>query len=299
MEIRKREGFLGERHVILPTHTYKEVVTSLPVKTTYITKIGFFPKAKYHYAERALGSEENILLICLDGNGTIEIDNSLSIHLNSGEAFCIPAKKNHRYFADKKNPWSIMWFHFHTECGELYNLETLQKVHIDSIERLVRIQNNFAELLDLSEKETSFSNLLCSSNYILLILTDVYLTREEPIDKQNKLLQQCIDYIHQNYDKNISLDELANIVEISPSHLSAIFKKYTQKSPIDYLIQHRIEMACMYLKLTELKLYEIAHKVGYQDSFYFSRLFKKNTGNSPKKYKDQMKKVGMNNLIKK
>lgn len=292
MDIRKREGFSGERHIIvLPTSRYQTIVSSLPMEKTYVTKIGFFPNAKYHYAERTLGSEENILLICLDGAGTIELNNQESYRIKENEAFCIPKSTPHRYFADELAPWTVMWIHFYTESVELFELNNRKVTPISGNEKLQRIQHNFSELMDLAVQEISFPSLLCSANYLLLILTDIFLAKEEVIDKQNILLQKCIDYMTQNYHQELSLADLARVSKVSPSYLSAIFKKYTEKSPIEYLIHIRVEKACMYLKMTDLKLYEISEKVGYQDSFYFSRLFKKHTKKSPKKYREEMKKV--------
>ncbi|MGM0125303.1 hypothetical protein IGI37_002701 [Enterococcus sp. AZ194] len=292
MDIRKREGFSGERHIIvLPTSRYQTIIANLPIKETYVTKIGFFPNAKYHYAERSLGAQENILLICLDGAGTVELNNEESYRIKENEALCIPRNTPHRYFADKLAPWTVMWIHFYTPNTKLFTQDEVKIIPVFGADRMRRIQHNFSELLELADQEVSLPNLLSSANYLLLILTDVFLAKEEVIDKQNILLQKCVDYMNQNYQQELSLADLARVSNVSPSYLSAIFKKYTEKSPIDFLIHIRIEKACMYLKMTDLKLYQISDKVGYQDSFYFSRLFKKNTGKSPKKYREEMNNI--------
>nr|WP_245249313.1 AraC family transcriptional regulator [Vagococcus allomyrinae] len=100
-------------------------------------------------------------------------------------------------------------------------------------------------------------------------------------------MTKSIRYLNEHLSESISLVELATYLNISQSYLSSIYNKYLNTSPIDYLIQIRIEQACRYLKMTDLKIYEIAKKVGYQDPYYFSRIFKKITGFTPKNYRQQ------------
>ena len=105
-------------------------------------------------------------------------------------------------------------------------------------------------------------------------------------DKQNKIIANCIEYMNNHADQNLTLDELAKYAGISISYLNKLFKLYTNKSPIEYFISIKITQACNYIKLTDLKFYEIAERLGYHDQFYFSKLFKRVTGKSPKKYKE-------------
>ncbi|MGX7155721.1 helix-turn-helix domain-containing protein, partial [Enterococcus rivorum] len=107
-------------------------------------------------------------------------------------------------------------------------------------------------------------------------------------NQQNTYLTKSIRFMNENISKDLTLFELSKHLNISQSYVSAIFKKYLNKSPIDYFIEIRIEQACKYLKMTDLKIYEIAKKVGYQDPYYFSRIFKKLTSYSPKEYRNQI-----------
>ncbi|WP_407267886.1 AraC family transcriptional regulator [Radiobacillus sp. PE A8.2] len=95
-----------------------------------------------------------------------------------------------------------------------------------------------------------------------------------------------IDYMVNHFRKELSLEELSAIAGISKSHYSRLFKKYTGYSPIEYLTQLRIGRAKELITLSDYKLKEIAHAVGYKDEFYFSRMFKKNVGISPSEYSD-------------
>jgi len=96
------------------------------------------------------------------------------------------------------------------------------------------------------------------------------------------------EYIKRNYmDENISLNSVCKHLLISTSYFSMIFKNYTGETFIEYLTGVRIEKAMELLKTSNLKTYEIAHRVGYSDPHYFSLIFKKAAGQTPTEYRDK------------
>ncbi|MGV7115171.1 ABC transporter substrate-binding protein [Paenibacillus kyungheensis] len=102
------------------------------------------------------------------------------------------------------------------------------------------------------------------------------------------LVSQAIRYIHEHYEMPLTIDSLATILECSPRHLARLFRNSDiGQSPSDYLIQFRMQKASELLIQTELTLQDIAINVGYQDGYYFSRMFKKYMGLSPIRYRQQ------------
>ena len=102
------------------------------------------------------------------------------------------------------------------------------------------------------------------------------------------IVQSLIDYISYYYMNDISLDYLSTIMHISPTYISKIFKEETGISPIQYLIQVRLEKAKDLLTSSSLSVKEIASAVGYGDAYYFSKLFKKHYDLSPTSYRNQL-----------
>jgi AraC-like DNA-binding protein len=90
-----------------------------------------------------------------------------------------------------------------------------------------------------------------------------------------------------NIGKRLSAEELAKPFSYSASHYTAIFKKKTGMSPIDYFIKMKMHYACQLLSQSKLKIKQIAEKVGYDDPYYFSRLFKQVMNESPKDYRNR------------
>lgn len=107
-------------------------------------------------------------------------------------------------------------------------------------------------------------------------------------DKQNNyIVAKAMEFIRENYDKSIQLQQIAEYIPVNSSYLSRLFRKETGETLTDAVNKQRIEKAKELLQSTELKTYEIAAKVGIEDPAYFSQIFKKYTGTSPKKFKIQ------------
>lgn len=101
----------------------------------------------------------------------------------------------------------------------------------------------------------------------------------------NRYVQSAIEYIEKNYsDTNFSVGKLAESLSVSEGHISRLFKSETDNSINNYLTKYRIKKAMDYLKDINIKVYEVAEKVGYQDIAYFSNTFKKLTGKNPSDY---------------
>ena len=93
-------------------------------------------------------------------------------------------------------------------------------------------------------------------------------------------------YIQKNYaDKDISLHSVARAVNISPNHFSTVFSQETGETFISYMTRVRLEQAKALLKTTQMRTSDVGYEVGYNDTHYFSYVFKKHTGMTPKEYR--------------
>lgn len=104
-------------------------------------------------------------------------------------------------------------------------------------------------------------------------------------NKKNSLIYDCQCYIDQHYKEYITVAGIAESIGTSPSYLSRIFKETTGHTIIYTINQKKIEQAKEYLLHTDMKIYEIADALGFENVTYFSHFFKKHTGISPKDFK--------------
>jgi two-component system response regulator YesN len=108
--------------------------------------------------------------------------------------------------------------------------------------------------------------------------------------RYQSVILKAKDYIERNYkDQDISLHTVASHVGISPNHLSTVFAQETGENFIEYLTRIRIERAKNLLAATTMKSADIAYETGFNDPHYFSFIFKKNTGLSPREYRSGKK----------
>ncbi len=107
-------------------------------------------------------------------------------------------------------------------------------------------------------------------------------------NRNEKLLSKVKDYVDRNYSENITLTSISKDFGISSGYLSVLFNDHIGQNFIDYLTNLRIQSAKNLLKSTDLKIYEIADRVGYRDAYYFSTAFKKIVGINPTDYRDKL-----------
>ena len=92
--------------------------------------------------------------------------------------------------------------------------------------------------------------------------------------------------VEENFCENISIQNLADELFLTPNHLYMLFKKETGETFNQYLTRYRMEKAKEYLSEPKYKLYQITEMVGYSDSDYFTKLFKKHTNYTPSRYRE-------------
>jgi YesN/AraC family two-component response regulator len=107
---------------------------------------------------------------------------------------------------------------------------------------------------------------------------------EEDISK--KYVEAAIIYINNNYCKNITINNIANYVNITRAYLYRLFKKYLDSSPQEFLINFRMERASELLKTSNFTIGDIARSVGYRDALLFSKIFKKINGVTPTEFRN-------------
>jgi AraC family transcriptional regulator len=95
-------------------------------------------------------------------------------------------------------------------------------------------------------------------------------------------LQEAINYIHTYLDRNLSLVEVAEVINISPTYFASLFKRATGTSPHQYVIQQRVERAKLMLSKTDLAIADIALQVGFSSQSHLTQQFKRLTGVTPK-----------------
>lgn len=294
--IKKKEGFDGQRAIIMPRKIISLQCMNNPViAEAYITDIGYYPKAKYHYRKRTHGIDQNILIYCVEGRGRAQINND-HYQVNAGDFLIVPASLPHHYEADEDQAWTIYWLHFKGKmsdsiCESISRRYNSFKGSVNYSQKRI---NLFDEIYTNLERGYSNDNItyanMCLWNFMASFLFDNkfnYIVKEQSAD----ITTTAIDFMQQNLDETLTLADISKKVNLSVSHFAAIFHRKTGFAPIEYFNHLKIQKACQYLQFTEDRVNEISSHLGIEDPYYFSRLFKKLMGVSPNEYRKRIQDV--------
>jgi AraC-like DNA-binding protein len=295
---KRRDGFIGEKLFSIPQKILKEAKERDPeLFPIYITYIGYFPKASHHYRERRKGCEDNILIYCLQGKGHYILENKrYEVHPN--QFIIIPATDKYiRYWADKDDPWTIYWVHYTGDNINSFNKSlnlslTRGPVQIPFNDTALEIWQNICQTLEMGY---SIDNL-CSASFCLYHLIAIFLFpqrhNQNETEDNTDIITNTIKNMRENLSKKLTVEDMAFKNELSVSHFSKIFAKKTGMPPMDYFIHLKMQKACQLLYSNTDKIKTIAMALGYDDPYYFSRLFKKYISTSPEQYRITAKNTG-------
>ncbi|WP_211746916.1 AraC family transcriptional regulator [Paenibacillus sp. Marseille-Q4541] len=145
-------------------------------------------------------------------------------------------------------------------------------------------------VLELDRQPVGHKNTMMNLLFLQLFARIARLREEVEMMREPSAegyVKRCILYMHQNYDRNIQIKDLAEAVRLHPGYLQRIFKTNTSQTLTEYLTGIRMEKAKMLLQQTAIPIHELCDYVGVSSSQYFHTLFKKHTGLTPSTYREQ------------
>jgi len=235
----------------------------------------------------------------LSGKG-IFVFNGITYHLSGGQGFLICPDMLSFYQADMDEPWEYCWVGFHGRYAKSY----LKEINLDASNPI------FTCTLENSPEKAIFKmieaqNRPVGRDFILTgllyqFLAELVRTVDYPhynSENQNTkqiYVQKAIDYIRKNYSRKITIEQIADFIGIDRKYMSALFQEILHTSPQEFLLNFRMDKACVLLCQNLLSIQDIAHSVGYEDPLLFSKMFKKRKGLSPTQYRNRLS--GKNNM---
>ena len=231
----------------------------------------------------------------ISGTGTLMADNAKgetqTYSIKSGQGFLIFPGQITTYYADANLPWEYVWIEFDglrvKEALDLTELSVNTPVyHPHSKDLREQLINEMLYIVHHA-KESPFHLI----GHLYLFLD--YLTQSA---KSTKLVQcskmsdyyikEAINYIEQNFQNNITIEDIAAVCGINRSYFGKIFRNSIGRSPQEFLMNYRMVKATELLKLTSLSIAEIGSAVGYENQLHFSRAFKTIYGISPREWRN-------------
>lgn len=236
------------------------------------------------------GVRDHFLLhYILSGSGSYKIGTRTFV-LRAGQAFLAYPDTPIYYCADQNDPWEYYWVGFSGPAASLLIAQTpFDREHpvitLESGENLRR------GLLDIYKaRGGDYPSAVRMAGYLqaaLAVLMQGNIQRTE--ENLSDYARRGASFIHQNYSASIGVEDTARQVGVSRSHLYRAFQTEFGCSPSEYLTRYRIQRAKQLLSHSDLSINVVAASVGYEDSLYFSRVFSRETGQSPTAYRNKKK----------
>ncbi len=287
--IKKKDGFLGERAVILPPMIIEMEENDPLVSSLYITDIGHYPMAEHHHRVRQEAIDQYVLIYCVDGSGWYVLKGQ-RYEVKRNQYFILPAGTPHEYGATEGERWTIYWVHFRGEHASVYaeGAQKPQEVKAAMNSNISNRNNIFEEILSTLHFGDGIEDLRYASSLLHYYLASLrYLRQYRSTVRYDGVVNAAIHYMKENVERHLTLQDVLDYVGYSSTRFSALFKKETGSSPLAYFNRLKIEYACQMLKTTDMHINQICYKVGIEDSLYFSRMFSKAMGMSPSEYRER------------
>lgn len=288
---------MGERSIVLPQVAIEMQMADPLVSSLYITDIGYYPHAAHHFRERKQPIMQSVLIYCVRGKGHYRIgDNHQTFDVEAQQYVILPAGKSHVYWSDDADPWTIYWIHFGGPHATFYSQGASVPLDVKAglTSRITDRNNIFEEIFFTVNDGYNLENMRYASCLLHYYLGSMRFIRQfrkaAPRNEKfapDMLVDVAIRYMHENIEQHMQLEDLAQFMGYSMSYFSSVFKKATGESPLHYFNRQKMQLACHLLDTTTMQVNQICHKVGIDDCYYFSRLFKAHIGMSPKNYREK------------
>jgi AraC-like DNA-binding protein len=282
---RRPEGFPGQRLVIIPPAIVANAARQVLTRDLCVTHIGHFSAAGGHFVERPHGTSQHILIACLAGAGACVLDGQ-EWRMEPGDTLFLPPREHHRYQADERSPWTIFWVHFRglRAADYLASLGVSRRspvltvadpaVLLEAFEDTFRhVTHGFGEAA-LTGLSTAFARLLG------LAKVHQRAAGSRSRRAESRLLK-VLALMRDDLARPWTLRELAREAHLSVPHFSDLCRRQCGMPAISLLTRLRLQRAMDLLQHGRHNVAEAASAVGYDDPFYFSRLFKKHMGMPP------------------
>ncbi|BBI31196.1 hypothetical protein KCTCHS21_05950 [Cohnella abietis] len=188
---------------------------------------------------------------------------------------------------------------YKAECASPEEQESFHIPYEFTPYAMLPLQEKCQAMYRLWQQSTPMDKLQAQSAFLPFVFEVMRQIRTSATENGRlNVVTEAIHYIHEHYRKAITAEELAGIYSCSASYLSRLFKSQIGVGPIEYLIHVRIHKAKQFLLRSEARVQEIASSVGYEDVYYFSRLFKKHTGCSPLQFREDSRQTVHNNPLR-
>ncbi len=219
----------------------------------------------------------------LSGTGTVRVGGK-EYTASEGDCYILRKGTDHKYWCGDRNPWTKVFFNVGGELVErlldVYGLTGRVVLHGCKVKEL------FMEFYKLTRQNMPVEEITraCGLKLHEILQTAYADTRDVPeLSPEAAALKRFLD---ERVEQKVTIEEMAASIYRSKDYAIKLFKQEFGQTPYTYFIRKKMDVAKSFLKSTTMSVKQIAFQLGYDDQHYFSNIFKKETGMSPRQYRE-------------
>jgi len=241
-------------------------------------------------------------VVCLEGEIIIHTDNQ-TYYLSAGQAIFIPEKVSHSASVNKKVNNQLLFScidgntldSLSTSANSIFLKKLIQSVSLSKLNGS-EMQNISKEILKILTDDSPFQACIKENLFLRLLLTHIGGDTElkKNIDAPAaERINHAKTWMEEHYAEEVTLEKVAQQVNMSRSHFARQFRQYTGFSVIDYLLKIRCDAVAAQLVKSNTDISEIAFSVGFSNLSHFYRHFKKRYGSTPRAFRQMIRNQGI------
>lgn len=264
-----------------------------PIVTENVKKLPFYLIGvgcdwEQEEIDRPFGYPTHQWIHCVEGSGKVTIAGEEQL-VEAGQGMLLFPGISHSYQAETER-WIVHWLTFDgVQVDNILKSIGLEDSGIYWCSNSDLLESKIRLALSLVEAKKSFAGIDCSAlvyGFLLDLYKYTHKTADETLHIKQSRLDPVLEYIAEHYSDPISMEDLANCIDITPQYLCQLFRDLLHTRPFEYVNQFRLNKSKeLLLSWPEMRISEIAKRAGYSSESYFGTIFKKNEGLSPSRFR--------------
>lgn len=243
----------------------------------------FYCNNKYHVKRKSFDS----ILITHVINGVITfVQDNKTFTARKGETVVLDCFQPHEYYADDSA--EQIWVHINGQNSIAFYKEIIKNegniIRVSDSKHIEKLLFRIYDNLSSNNKPSEITLSLDIYKILAELLNPFHVSKNNNASYEDSI-QDAKKYIIEHLNENLTVQNISNVIHMSPSHFSRIFKQQTGFSPYDFVLISRLNRAKDYLQKTDMSISQIAYEIGFNSESNFIYFFTKNTGQSPGKFR--------------
>lgn len=279
---------IDERFYKTYTHSASETAKQL---WFFVHSVGWFQCKPQYDMNRQLFDFQ--LKYVIRGHGKVQWHGK-TYSVGPGDIFYLDLNQKHRYYADPKDPFEVLWVHFGgVQANDYFHLLDGNTYPIFTVHNPEATEALFHQLYE-TFKYRQVGQEAIASAIITQILTNLIILRMKGGEQQPTLeapsypesIQQAIYFMENNFSYPLKLEDIAKETMLSTYYFSRLFKRATGYSVMEYLQKFRMNQAKNLLINKNISINEVASQCGFSEQSYFGKMFKRYEKQTPRAYRE-------------